>query len=102
MAKRSPPMPFDVGSVTLRTALAAMAASMAEPPRSRMSAPACEAETWLVATMPYCVVTTERPQERSCAETVHVMHRAANGAGVLLIKRADLRSRGAPTKGSTG
>ena len=40
MAKRSPPIPLEVGSVTLSTALAAIAASMAEPPRSRMSAPA--------------------------------------------------------------
>jgi len=53
-------MPFIMGSVTPRTALAAMAASMAEPPRARTSAPACEARYWLVATMPRSVMTMER------------------------------------------
>ena len=46
-------MPFIMGSVTPRTALAAMAASTAEPPLARICAPATEACTWLVATMPY-------------------------------------------------
>ena len=36
-------MPFDLGSMTPSTALAAMAASMAEPPCSSMRAPACDA-----------------------------------------------------------
>src|SRR5712692_1453307 len=62
-------MPFIMGSVTPSTALAAMAASTAEPPRARISAPACEACTWLVATMPKRVTTMERAWERSWAGT---------------------------------
>ena len=45
-------MPFIMGSVPPKMALAAMAASMAEPPGARVCAPACEVSTWLVATMP--------------------------------------------------
>ena len=52
---------FFGGSVTPSTALAAIAASMAEPPRDRISAPACEAKTWLVATIPRSVTTMDRP-----------------------------------------
>src|SRR5579872_1851016 len=75
MAKRSPPMPFIMGSETLRTALAAMAASTAEPPCSSTRAPACEAWTQAVATMPYCEETTERPYERSCATSEAAVNR---------------------------
>src|ERR1017187_4038744 len=67
MAKRSPPMPLLSGSTTPSAALAAMAASMADPPRARICAPACEASVWLVATMPRPLMTIERACERSCA-----------------------------------
>ena len=50
-AKRSPPMPVDIGSVTQRTAAAARAASTALPPRSSARRPARVASGWLVATM---------------------------------------------------
>jgi hypothetical protein len=49
------------GSVTLRTAAMAMAASTALPPRFRMSRPTCEASGWLVATMAWLARTTDRP-----------------------------------------
>ena len=56
-----------IGSTTPSAALAAIAASMAEPPRSRTWAPACEARVWLVATMPWREITMERASDRSCA-----------------------------------
>ena len=52
MANMSPPMPVMCGSVTLRTAAAATAASMALPPWRSTSSPAAEARGWLVATIP--------------------------------------------------
>src|SRR5579885_635513 len=60
MANRSPPMPLLIGSTTPRVALAAMAASTAEPPRASTCAPACEASVWLVAAIPIGVMTMER------------------------------------------
>ena len=54
-------MPSIMGSTTPSTALAAIAASTADPPRARICAPACDASVWLVATMPCCVMTIERP-----------------------------------------
>jgi len=65
MAKRSPPMPFIMGSTTPSTALAAMEASAAEPPRARICAPACEASVWLVATIPRWLIVIERAWDRS-------------------------------------
>jgi len=61
MMKRSPPIPFIEGSIRPIVAFAAMAASMAFPPRSRISTPARAANGWLAATIPNCVLTTERP-----------------------------------------
>ena len=46
-------------------ALAAMAASAADPPRARISAAACEASTWSLATIPPRVITIERASARS-------------------------------------
>ena len=43
MAKLSPPIPLDVGSVTVKVAATAMAASMAFPPLFNTSRPACAA-----------------------------------------------------------
>src|ERR1700688_767516 len=60
-------MPFMSGSITPSTALVAIAASTAEPPRDRISAPACEACTWLLATMPLGEITMDRALVRSCA-----------------------------------
>jgi hypothetical protein len=54
-------MPSIIGSTTPSTAFAAMAASTAEPPLARICAPACDASVWLVAAMPCCVITIDRP-----------------------------------------
>src|SRR6185312_4176088 len=59
--KRSPPMPFTYGWTTPITAFAAMAASMALPPSSKMWAPACEARNCGVETIPNFETTIERP-----------------------------------------
>src|SRR5262245_35255639 len=48
----SPPRPVDMGSLRLRTAAAATAASAALPPSRRIETPASEARRWLVATAP--------------------------------------------------
>ena len=60
-------MPQLSGSTTPSTALAAMAASMADPPRASTCAPACDASVWLVATMPRSVIIIERACDRSWA-----------------------------------
>ena len=52
MAKRSPPIPLDIGAMTPIMAFTAMAASTAFPPRSRISTPACAASGDSAATMP--------------------------------------------------
>src|ERR1051326_2773425 len=67
IAKRSPPMPLLSGSTTPSVALAAMAASMADPPRARICAPACDASVWLVEMIPRSEITSERACVRSCA-----------------------------------
>src|SRR5579863_5468342 len=67
IAKRSPPIPSLFGSTTPSTALAAIAASIADPPRARICAPACEAKVWLVATIPWREITIERACVRSWA-----------------------------------
>src|ERR1700722_14331228 len=54
-------MPFTYGCTTPITALAAIAASMAFPPCSRMCAPACDARNCGAATMPNLVTTIDRP-----------------------------------------
>src|SRR5262245_34461173 len=60
-------MPQLIGSTTLSTALAAIAASIAAPPRARTCAPACDASVWLVATIPWREITIDRASDRSCA-----------------------------------
>src|SRR3954452_15297183 len=60
MANRSPPGPQLMGSVTARTALAAMAASTALPPALRISMAACVASGWLVAAIPLLPTAAER------------------------------------------
>src|SRR5580693_4404791 len=66
MAKRSPPIPFIIGSTTPITAFVATAASMALPPRAKIVAPACAASGLSAATIPSRVNTIERPCVRSC------------------------------------
>ena len=53
-------MPQLIGSTTPIIALAAIAASAALPPALSTSSPACDASGWLVATMPFLAITTER------------------------------------------
>src|SRR5271170_1161969 len=67
MAKRSPPMPFIMGSTTPIMALAVMAASTALPPFSRTRTPAWAARGDSAATIPFLEMTMERDWERSCA-----------------------------------
>jgi hypothetical protein len=52
IAKRSPPIPHDIGSSRPRAALTAMAASAALPPFFRTSTPICTARGCAAATMP--------------------------------------------------
>src|SRR5699024_10062710 len=52
-ANASPPIPFEVGSTTVRQAAVATAASMAFPPFRRISRPACDASGCDVATIPF-------------------------------------------------
>jgi len=54
-------MPLPVGSINPIVAFAAMAASTALPPRSRICTPARAASGWLAATIPNVVATMERP-----------------------------------------
>ena len=49
------------GSVTLRTAAMAIAASAALPPRFRISMPVWDASGWLVATIARPARTIDRP-----------------------------------------
>src|SRR5881398_2924271 len=60
MAKRSPPIPFETGSIKPRVALAAIAASTALPPRFKMSSPTCVAAGTLVQTIPCRARTSAR------------------------------------------
>ena len=60
IAKASLPMPFEVGSTTVRVIAVASAASTALPPACRAASPACAASGWLVATMPPVDSTTLR------------------------------------------
>src|SRR5205085_12477578 len=60
MAKRSPPIPFETGSINPRVALAAIAASTALPPRFKISSPTCVAAGTLVQTIPCRARTSDR------------------------------------------
>src|SRR5215471_11383386 len=60
MAKRSPPIPFIMGSTTPIIAFVAMAASTALPPLSRIRTPASEASGDSEATMPPLATTIDR------------------------------------------
>jgi hypothetical protein len=80
MANMSPPIPHPVGSIRPRAALAAIAASTAFPPFFSISRPIWVANGWLVATMPFFPMTSERvakgcPVILSCAVTEIVAKR---------------------------
>ncbi len=70
--KQSPPMPVLVGSVTLRAAAVATAASAALPPSWRTPTPAMEARGWLLATMPWVPYTGERRELNLISVVVRV------------------------------
>jgi len=67
IANRSPPMPFIIGATSPMAALAAIAASIALPPRSRSAVPARVPMGCSAATTPYCEMIMDRPCERSWA-----------------------------------
>src|ERR1022692_4576543 len=85
MAKRSPPIPFETGSINPSVALAAIAASTALPPRFRTSSPTCVASGTLVQTTPWRAMTSERvakglPVIRStCASSGETVTKKNNG-----------------------
>jgi hypothetical protein len=60
MAKKITTDPVHFGLDIPNTALAAIAASMAEPPFFKISMAACVASGWLVQAIPYWAITSER------------------------------------------
>jgi hypothetical protein len=54
----------DIGSVTHRTAAAAIAASAALPPRSSIRSPVLVASGWLVATIALAATAGGRPKAK--------------------------------------
>ena len=64
MANRSPPIPFIIGATTPITALAAIAASTACPPRASTIAPACAASGLSAATIPLVEIAIDRACQR--------------------------------------
>jgi hypothetical protein len=108
MAKRSPPIPSIMGSITPSTALAAIAASMADPPRARICAPAWDARVWLVATIPEVVITMERAWARlwammgGCMERVNTTMKQNLISALLYVIRLGLRQFGAETMSGKG
>src|SRR5580658_1737282 len=77
MTKRSPPIPQLMGSTRPSKALAAMAASIADPPRASTWAAACEASVWLVAAIPCLEITMDRAWVRSWEWEGMATHSAA-------------------------
>src|SRR5678815_2741411 len=83
IANRSPAGPTFIGSTTLSMAEVATAASIALPPFFSMSSPTCAARGWLVVTMPFLAITSDRrwvvhPSDRSPATAAH--HAGAGAA----------------------
>src|SRR5438067_4965349 len=97
MAKRSPPIPFETGSIKPSVALAAIAASTALPPRFKMSSPTCVAAGTLVQTIPCRAKTSERvaklfPVVRSiCADARSTTNRRTTTKRIALIRERLLR-----------
>ena len=71
---RSPPTPFMLGSITPTAALAAIAASIALPPFSRIADPAADASVCSVAVMPYCA-----HRHRECIVAPRLRHHGPHG-----------------------
>src|SRR5258707_7815495 len=59
-AKRSEATPTIMGSTILSTLAVVTAASIAFPPRISTCRPACAASGWLVTTMPFRAITSDR------------------------------------------
>src|SRR5258705_11707967 len=59
-AKRSDATPTIMGSTRLSTLAVVTAASIAFPPRISTCRPACAASGWLVTTMPFRAMTSDR------------------------------------------
>src|SRR5262245_52945322 len=78
----SPPTPVMCGYTTLRTALAAMAASTAEPPALRTSVPASEASACGQTTIPRNASVAGRPVVRAAAPR-------GEGERLLRVRQAD-------------
>src|SRR6185369_12206551 len=70
IAKQSPPRPVDIGSVTVSTAVAATAASIAFPPRLRTLIAVSTARGWLEAAIAFLLVTTERREGKARSENL--------------------------------
>src|SRR5918994_4412134 len=84
-------MPLPVGSMRPMVAFAAIAASTALPPRSRIATPALAASGWLDATIPYRVATIERPTTgRACSAWVGLI--ASRARGTAASMRVDIRA----------
>src|SRR5512132_1159185 len=76
IANRSPAGPTFIGSTRLSMAEVATAASIALPPFFRISSPTWAASGWLVATMPFLAITSDRccdvqPSDRSPGTAAH-------------------------------
>src|SRR5690606_4137922 len=89
MANRSPPMPLPVGSIRPNAALAAIAASTAEPPALITSSATWVASGWEVAAIACGACTSLR-----VAKGWPVMRSAAWVAGTVANSRAARRRRG--------
>ena len=92
IANKSPPMPQLVGSVSPSAAFAAIAASTALPPRRSVATPISVASGWLVATMPWRAMTTERVAKRSVVGP----HGILVASSRRLPRRAARFKRGSP------
>src|SRR5258708_9601339 len=97
IANKSPPIPFETGSIKPSVAFAAMAASTALPPFFKMSSPACVAAGTLVHTIPCRASTSERvakllPVIRSiCADARSTMSKRATTNRIAFIRERLLR-----------
>src|ERR1035437_490141 len=98
---RSPPIPLTYGWTTPITAFAAIAASMAFPPCSRMGAPACDARNCGAATMPNFVTTMERPwpgtEENSWPTNIEEIDRTNADASVTTFMPFSFAQSGCDT-----
>src|SRR5689334_14581836 len=94
-ANMSPPIPVMCGSVTLRTAAAVTAASIALPPCRSTSSPAADASGWLVAIIACGAYTTDRPA--SVVGRCAAIGETANSAAANAAGQRRRRSRTTPS-----